>query len=103
LRDANADTDDGSGNPQPPDWQPNLEDLPCRAWASAGRETVTDTTTVVVVEDLRLIVSLGTDVTEADRVASVTFRGQPTQAGPLGIRAVLTHQDHIELVLVKVS
>lgn len=102
-RDTHAGSPDSWGGTLPVDWEPYLTDVPCRAWASAGREAVTDTTTVVVVEELRLIVSLGTDVTEQDRVASVTYRGQTTQAGPLGIRAVLTHQDHLELVLVKIS
>lgn len=102
-RDANASSDDGSGNPLPPSWQANLTNLPCRAWTTAGREAVTDTTTVVVVEDVRVIVPLGTDVTEEDRVASVTYRGGTVWAGPLGIRAVLARKDHLELLLVKVS
>lgn len=102
-RDANAGIPNNWGNQTTPNWQPHLIDVPCRAWAEAGRETVTNSTTVVVVEDARLIVPLGTDVTEQDRVASVSFRGATTMAGPLGIRAVLTHQDHIEIVLVKVA
>lgn len=91
------------GNPGPPTWSAHLSDQPCRTWATAGREVVTDTTTVVVVEDVRLILPLGTDVTEQDRVASVTYRGDTVQAGPLGIRAVLVNQDHIELLLVRVA
>lgn len=91
------------GNPGPPTWSAHISDQPCRAWATAGREVVTDTTTVVVVEDVRLILPLGTDVTEADRIASVTYRGGTIQDGPLGIRAVLVNADHIELLLVKVA
>ena len=102
-RDANAGTSDAWGTPNPPDWQAHLSDQPCRTWATAGREVVTDTTTIVVVEDVRLIVPLGTDVTEADRVASVTYRGGTIQDGPLGIRAVLVNADHIELLLVRVA
>jgi hypothetical protein len=102
-RAANAASLDEWGTPDPADWQPHLSDQPCRAWASAGREAVTDTTTIVVVEDLRLIVPLGTDVTEQDRIASVTSRGDTIQAGPLSIRGLLEHKDHIELVLVKVA
>jgi len=102
-RSANAASLDEWGTPDPADWQPHLSDQPCRAWATAGREAVTDTTTVVVIEDVRLILPLGTDVTEQDRIASVTYRGQTTQDGPLGIRAVLVNADHIELLLVKVA
>ena len=94
---------DAWGNPGVPTWSAHLSDQPCRAWATAGREAVTDTTTVVVIEDVRLILPLGTDVTEQDRIASVTYRGETTQDGPLGIRAVLVNADHIELLLVKVA
>lgn len=102
-RNGNAAASDAWGGPLAPGWESHLVDVPCRAWATAGHEAVTDGTTVVVVEDVRLMLPLRTDVTERDRVASITSRGQTTQAGPLGIRAVLTHQDHIELVLVKLS
>lgn len=102
-RAANAASLDSWNTPDPPDWQPHLEGVPCRSWVTAGREIVTDKSTLTVVEDARLIVSLGTDVTEGDRIASVTYRGGTIQDGPLGIRAVLAHRDHIELVLAKVS
>lgn len=102
-RDANAGGDDGWGNPPAPSWQTHLSDLVCRSWVTAGREEVKDGQSIVVVEDTRLIVPLGTDVTERDRVASVTYRGGTVQDGPLGIRSVLVRRDRIELVLVKVS
>lgn len=101
-RDANAGTDNGWGNPDSPDWQPHLTDVPCRSWADAGRETV-DATTTVVVEDLRVIVTIGTDVTERDRLGDITHRGHVVVKGPTGIRAVLRNQDHLELVLVRLS
>lgn len=91
------------GAPDPADWQTHLSDQPCRSQATAGHEAVTDTTTLVVVEDVRLLLPLGVDVTEQDRVVSVTYRGATIQEGPLGIRAVLVHQDHIELVLVRIA
>lgn len=93
---------DGWGNPQPPDWDDHLTDLPCRIWTQAGREAV-DATTFVVVEDMRLVVELGTDVTEHDRLGDVTYRGDTIITGPIGIRAVLHNQDHLELVLVQLS
>lgn len=104
-RNVNEDTEDALGQPSPPGWAAHLTDVPCRTWASSGRETVNADTaaSVVVVEEVHLIVPLGTDVTERDRIASVTYRGETTQAGPLGVRAVLTRPDHIELVLVKVG
>lgn len=102
-RDSNAGQTDSDGYPLPPDWQIHLSWLPCRLWATAGRETVTDTTTVVVVEDLRLIVTADTDVVETDRVGDVTFRGDTILSGPVQIRAVLRHADHLELVLVRID
>jgi hypothetical protein len=86
-----------------PDWQPHIEALPCRAWTNAGREVVADKESVVVVEDMRILVALGTDVTEHDRLGDVTYRGDVIFPGPTGIRAVLHRKDHVELVLVKAS
>jgi hypothetical protein len=100
-RDAAGSTN-GWGTPDSPDWQPHLTDLPCRGWTTVGVEK-TDATTTAVVEDMRLIVSLDTDVTERDRVGSVTSRGVTIIAGPVGIRVVLARKDHLELVLVRVS
>lgn len=97
-----ASGDDGSGNPPPADWQP-LADVPCRFWVDSGTEDVAERTTIAAVTDGRVIVPLGTDVTEADRVAQVAYRGQTVQDGPLGVRARLVRRDHIELLLVKVA
>lgn len=98
-----ATTTDTWGNPAgSPVWSDHLSGLVCRLWAAAGREAV-DPTTVAVVEDLRLIVPLGTDVTEQDRVGAVTFRGSQILAGPTSIRAVLHNDDHLELVLVRIA
>lgn len=105
-RDVNAFGEaDAYGNPLAPSWQTHLEELPCRAWAAGsvqgggGRE-IADARKTVVVLDRRMVVPLGTDVTEADRVAEVTERGTVVLAGPMAIEAVLHRPDHIELVLV---
>lgn len=97
-----AGTDDW-GNPAAPVWVDHLTDLPCRVWASAGREAVTDNTTVVVVEDLRLLCPLDSDVTETDQVSIVTSRGDTILAGPVQIRSVLRHTDHLELLLTRIA
>jgi hypothetical protein len=101
-RDASAAVDGGWGNPDAPNWKDNLTNVPCRVWTAAGRETV-DATTTVVVEDARMIVPLGTDVTERDRLGDVTFRGAVIFAGPTSVRAVLQRADHLELVLVRLA
>lgn len=94
---------DSWGNPEPPGWTAHLAGQPCRFWTEAGREAVADTTTIVVVETMRLLLPVGTDVTEQDRVSAVTDAGGVIAAGPVGIRAVLARPDHLELVLVEIS
>lgn len=102
-RDQNAGAVDDAGFAEDPDWEDHLTDLPCRLWATAGREAVTDSTTLVVVEDLRLVVTVDTDVTEADRLGDVTYRGTTILARPTQIRAVLRRADHLELVLARIA
>lgn len=100
-RDASLGTPDNWGTPSTPSWQTNAT-VSCRAWTNTGREQM-DSTTSAVIEDMRLIVPLGTDVTEQDRVGTVTYRGSTIMAGPLGIRAVIGRKDHLELILARVS
>lgn len=100
-RDANAATEDAWGNPQAPNWQPLATDVPCRAIADSGREPVDADRTVVVV-DLRLLLPLGTDVTERDRISAVSERGAEYLDAPFGIEAVLRRRTHLELHLVRI-
>lgn len=100
-RDDNAGSTSG-GWTQAPDWQDYLTDVPCRAWTQAGREQV-DATTTIVVEDLRLIMLLDTDVTEHDRLGDIRYRGDTIIPGPFDIHAVLFQRDFLELVLVRIS
>ena len=47
---------------------------------------------------------MATDVTERDRVNGVTDRlGNPVRQGAMGITAVLSKHDHLELVLTGVE
>jgi hypothetical protein len=101
-RDANAATSNDWGQPDTPNWQDHITNLVCRYWVTAGQEQATNTSTVVV-EDMRLIVPLGTDVTERDQLGDITDRGTVIVTGPIGIRAVLHNHDHLELVLVRIS
>jgi len=101
-RDANAGVVT-NGVQQAPSWSDHLTGLACRAWTTAGRE-ILDPTTSVIVEDMRVIVPLGTDVNEQDRLTGVVDReGNSVINGTVGIRAVITRKDHLELILVRVS
>lgn len=101
IRRATFAGDDWNGD-GPATWADHLTDLPCRVWATAGRELVANADTPVVVEDLRMLVTLDTDVTDKDQIGAVTARGAPVLAGAT-IRAVLRNADHIELILVRAS
>lgn len=96
-RDANATADDGEWGQKPdPDWQDHITKLACHVWYEAGREVVgTDN---AVVEGLRMIVPLGTDVTEADRVSTVTDRQENELQAfnfPARIESVGSRADHL--------
>jgi hypothetical protein len=95
-------TTDDWGQPGTPDWEGNVADLPCYAWVTGGREPVGQERTVVVV-DLRVLLPLGTDVTESDRIGDITERGDVIFPGPHGIEAVLRQRDHLELILVRIA
>jgi hypothetical protein len=98
-RDAAHGTPDGYGLPSESDWQPLLVELPCWLWSTAERELI-DGEKSAVIEDLRLLVPMATDVTERDRVNGVTDRlGNPVRQGAMGITAVMSKHDHLELAL----
>ena len=92
------------GAPGPPDWQPNLSDQPCHAWLDAARRVIGPDQDVMVV-DIRLLMPLGSDVKESDRVAQVTDRLGTTTvvAGPLLIDTIGQRKDHLVLLLKEVS
>lgn len=94
----NGGTVDSRGIEQASDWQP-LSTVPCQAWSTAASERVGDGQ-VVTTEDRRLIVQLGTDVTEADRLGDVTdLNGDVVYAGPMNVAGVIRYADHLELTL----
>ena len=101
-RDGSIGTPNEWGTPSTPDWEDHLTGQPCYAWVSTGREQM-DSSTAAVVETLQMIVPLGTDVTEEDRVGDITYRGDTIIPGPTGIRSVIHRKDHIVLVLVRIS
>ena len=102
-RDAAHGTPDGYGLPGDPNWQPLTVALPCWLWSTAERELIGGQKSEVI-EDLRMLVPMGTDVTERDRVNGVTDRlGNWIRRGAMGITAVMAKHDHLELVLTGVE
>ena len=94
------------GQEQPPQWATLHAALPCFAWVRADRikgERVTADTTAVI-EDLRMIVPLGTSINETDRVSTIKNRaGIELHRGPMGIESVTYHHSHLEVALVQVG
>jgi hypothetical protein len=103
LRDANAGTSNGRGNPNPADWQPNATDVPCFFWATSGRERAADSAQVVNIDQQRLLLGLDADITEDDMISAITDRGATIAAGPIQIHSLLRNPDHFEVVLVQIG
>ncbi|MCQ4575415.1 MAG: head-tail adaptor protein [Candidatus Brocadiales bacterium] len=93
---------DGTNQPLKPDWQA-LATVACWVYSKARREVV-DGKKVAVVEDLRAMVPLSTDITEKDKIAQIIDRsGNVIYAGPLGIESVQRKHTHLELMLKAVE
>jgi hypothetical protein len=84
----------------------HLEGVPCRLVTKAQRVVSDDRTQFVVVTVHKLLVPAGTDVTEDDRVVSVTLE-DGVQKGPFGIGALLPRRaralHHVTLELEDVT
>lgn len=94
------------GGKSTPTWSEHLPALPCffyREKRSSSEES--ERTRGTIHHDmLRLLVPLGTDITEADRLNGVTERdGTVIEAGPMNITSVLHSHTHLELRVEKVA
>lgn len=95
--------DPRAGYDETPDYVDNGSPVMCKLWANMGREAVGPETTVAV-EDLRAIVPLATDVNILDVIREVKDRsGSLIDTRQLQIQTILTHRDHLELVLQVLS
>lgn len=91
---------DVEGNPAAANWQQHIASLACRFWNTTSEREIADGDRIVVGEDLRLLVPVGTDVLERDRVVNVVDRlGASILPGALNIRAVVRRTHHLELTL----
>lgn len=95
-----GDVDDwGNPTPAPSAWAVKAANVACWYWAEAERETVGPQATAVV-EDARAIVPKATNVRERDRLNGITTKaGAVVRAGILEIESVISHRDHLELML----
>ena len=90
------------GHVGPAEWEPLADEMPCFLYSRSSRgqpESVTPDRAVVV-EQMALMVPLGADVTERDRVNGVEDRsGNVLLAGVQNIRSVMRHHTHLELLI----
>jgi hypothetical protein len=95
---------DNWGDQGPSDWEPNLTGVPCYAWLDKAERVIGTDQDVMLVE-MRLLMPLGTDVLESDRVAEVTdLHGSTTILdGPLLIDTIGRRLDHLVLLLKQVT
>ena len=102
-RDGASGTTDWNTAPSP-SWASHLIGVKCFVWTNPrGRQEHVDTDKTAVIEDLRCVMPLATDVTEQDRIADIKDRrGVIILSGPLRIEGVYRMHTHIELMLEKV-
>ncbi len=82
-----------------PVWTAHLEELACWIYTRSEIGQLGSEKTLIVEED-RMIVPAGTDVTVRDRVNGVTDRiGRDVRPGIFRITAVVDRQTHLELGL----
>lgn len=97
------------GNPDASTWTAHLSDVPCRVWYESEREVIGGTSTgkgdkTAVIENRKMIVPLGTDVTESDRITAVDDRkGVELFNGPARIESVGRRRNHLVLSIEEVS
>jgi hypothetical protein len=99
---------DAFGADVPPDWQPHLT-VACLLWwarstgARSANRTYVSPARQAAVSEGGLLMPLGTDVTEQDRIMQInTPPSEEPVAGLLEIVAVLNQWDHLEVEVTRV-
>jgi len=80
-------------------WADHLTNVPCRAWQAAGQMIVAQTVEILSVEDILIVLPLGTDIVESDFIGDITYRGETIFDGPLEIQAIIRYPDRLEIPL----
>lgn len=94
---------DAFNNPKPPRYEPHLTDQRCWVWSQAKRVAVSDSR-IIVVEDLRAIVPLDTDVRAGDRIVEVRQPDGSVMTGDvLKVESIQVEPTHLELNLEEVT
>ncbi|AEQ50754.1 hypothetical protein [Pelagibacterium halotolerans] len=94
---------DPYGHPLPPDFQPHGT-FRCFAWSNQSRELVESEKTAMV-EDMRAMFALGTDITENDEITAITDRaGTVIIPGRLRVEGKPQRKHtHLEVALKRIA
>lgn len=94
---------DPYGHPLASSWSTKLTDVACRVYSKTRREVI-DGDKTALVEDIRAIFPLTTNVIELNRLLNVKDRlGATLFAGPLSIDTLTRRRDHLEAALRRVQ
>ena len=98
-------TEDDYGQTATPDWEDYLTDLPCFVWYTKGaaRKTRTEDKITMTLDLAKMICPLDTDITAADRIASVMDRKYEELFGAFSIDSIHRRKDHYDLTLTEVK
>ena len=99
----NTATKDSLNNPLPADWNDLTADVPCYVWQGASKGETRAVDLVAVVNQWRMLLPIGTDITEADRLSSIVDEfGVQWNTKPVTIQAIARRNTHLLLVLDEV-
>jgi hypothetical protein len=90
---------DAYNNTLPPAWNDLTADVPCYVWQGAGKGETQTANILATLDSWNLMVSAGTDVTEADRISLITDAyGDQWNRSTLNIRGVEQRDTHLLIV-----
>ena len=94
---------DGFGGPGVASWGAHIAALKCWLYTKSEREVI-DGEKSATLGSHKLLIPLGTDITEADRITAVDDRlGGSIVANTMRIHSVTHRHNHLELVVEEVS
>lgn len=96
--------EDDYGQPGPPDWVVQEEDVACYVWAGGagglgGRQTDAADNRTVVVDSPGAIFPTGTDIKDDDRLSTVTDRRGVELFSELYVDGTMRRTDHLAVGL----
>jgi hypothetical protein len=105
-RNSAAGITDNYGNSAAPAWADYLTALPCRVWhpKGGGEDLKREDKNALIIDSVKMICPLGTDIVETDRISTVKDRQGNQLFGAFIISSKIRRRaDHLEMVLTEVN